>query len=417
MKTKIKITSILKPFKELFSFEGLLSLYVLSGLFKSIVAYYGLEPLVDITLVVFIFLVIIFFNELLRQRISTSINISGFILTGLWILFYLWMLTTLLYTPSDGYAYTKVFKYGTNVIFIIVIIRNQIDIQRFIRISLLLSFIIMAWYLPLRFLYFTGNSPKGYQYTRTYMGMYLSLSMPLGLFIITLITTDITFSRRKNLNYLAIAAGISGLLLMGARGPLLFMGLTLLLFLLTRRRISVIIRHHSVNIIITVFITVALAYIIFGTQINELLQLTFRRLSLLFNGLTLPNRDFGNSVNQRFELIRQSINIIFSSPRNILFGTGIGSFGLLTIGEDIRYYPHNFILEIWTELGLTGIILFSGMIIMVFKKIMINQKDFNFFPLLYITLNFMKSGNLEDMRLLFVFLAMYFIKTSQNQLQ
>lgn len=395
-----------------FSFEALLSLYVLSGLIKSILGYYEIKQFIDLSLLSFIALVISFLIEVVKNGLKLKINKDTIVLIGIWIAFYCWILISLFYTPSTQYAYTKIFKFLTNFVFILVLLRGKINLQLFIRISIFISLVIMAWYIPLRFLYLTGYSPKEYWFTREFMGMYLYLSMPLGLFIITILTSNITISKSNSISLFVLATSILGIILMGARGPLLILFIILLLYSLMQRKINTTINIK--NLFLSFFAILILIAIIspFKGQVIELFRVTFQRMLLLFKGFSSSNNDFGDSVNTRLLLLYQAINIIFSSPSNILFGTGIGSFGLLTIGEDIKHYPHNFILEIWCELGLVGLSIFVLLMLLIFRKIKLFKAGLNIYPLLYLLINFLKSSTLGDMRLFFVFMAIYFLDSN-----
>jgi len=412
MRAVVKKNLMYRFLKLGFSFEALLSLYILSGLIKSILGYYEIKQTIDLSLLSFIALIISFLIEVVKNGLKLKINKNTIVLIGIWIVFYCWILISLLYTPSTQYAYTKTLKFLTNIVFILILVRGKINLQLFIRISLFISLAMMAWYIPLRFLYLTGNSPKGYWFTKEFMGMYLYLSMPLGLFIITILTSNITISKSNSISLFIIAASILGIILMGARGPLLFLIIILLLYSLKQQKINPTI---SIKNLFRTFFAILIFIIIitlFKDQVIELFRVAFQRLLLIFKGISFSNNDFGESVNKRLLLLDQAVNIIFSSPSNSIFGTGIGSFGLLTIGEDIRHYPHNFILEIWCELGLIGLSIFIVLMTLIFRKIKLSKAGLNIYPLLYLLINFLKSSSLEDMRLFFVFMAIYFLDSN-----
>lgn len=413
MRGKIKTANLTAPLNDLISFEGLLSLYVLSGLFKSIMDYYQVDPGVDLTFLVFILICLRLFAGALSKRKIQLPSRNAMVLIAVWAVFYLWILVTLFFTPSPSYGYTKSLKIFTNVIFIIILFRGSLDFEKFVRLSLIYSLIVLAWYLPLRFLYYSGSSPRGYEYTRPFMGMYLSLSIPLGLFLTTIITTQIRAASSHLVHNAVLMIGLLGMLMMGARGPILFLLLAVVLWHLTHHKIKGRIGLKSALAMLLLLAGTILVLYFMGDKIFALIRVTIMRLSLLLEGFFTGRTDFGTSVNERLVMIREAVDLIFASPATIIFGNGIGSFGLLTIGEDIRHYPHNFILEIWCELGLTGLILFTGLLVMVFRRIRVKGGVINIFPMFYILLNFLKSGNLEDMRLMFVFMAIYFIKTER----
>lgn len=398
----------------LVSFEALTSYYVLSGLVKSVLEYYEINLPFDITVILLGLIFLSLINESLSKTEFFKLKNESAILIFLFIMFYSWMVISLIYSPSIYYAHQKVFKFLTNFIFIIIILRGNFNISLFFKISFLLVVLILLWFLPLRFLYISGQSPKGYLFTRNVMGLYLHLSMPLGMFLLFFLTSKFNFSDNRTINQIFYGIALIGMVLLGARGPILFFSLIYALYFIIHGKIRTTFSKNSILIsILTISALLILIYIV-KDQFSELFRLTIRRFSLFISGLGNSDRDFGNSVNERLEFLTQSIGIIFDSASNFLFGSGIGSFGILTIGEDIRHYPHNFILEIWCELGLIGISIFSLIVIVSVRKIRFSIDGFNIFPVLYILMNFLKSGNMEDMRLLFTILALYFIASHKT---
>ena len=83
-------------------------------------------------------------------------------------------------------------------------------------------------------------------------------------------------------------------------------------------------------------------------------------------------------------------------------GYGIGSFGLLSWGEDVRFYPHNIFLEVALEMGVVGFFFFSVLILIGFKSF---YKNNLFFYLFLISLvNAQLSGDLVGNNYIFIFL-------------
>jgi hypothetical protein len=400
-------------FRGVVSFEALVAYYVLSGLFKSVLFYYEIDIPFDITVLFMGLIILSLINDWLGNKEFLKISSDSAILIILFVLFYAWMAFTLIYTPSQNYAYEKVLKSLTNIIFIIIILRGKFNTDRFFKISLILLMLILLWFLPIRFMYISGQSPKGYWFTREIMGLYLHISMPLGMFLLYYLTSKNNFSRKRIINHVLYGIAMIGMLLLGARGPILFFVIVYFVYFFLNGKIKVAVSRKKIYYsVLTIFIILILVFV-FREEFSELANLSIGRFNLIFSGLGSSDKDFGSSINGRFEFISQAISIIFGSISNFLFGTGIGSFGILTIGEDIRQYPHNFILEIWCELGLIGILIFSSILIISIRKIRVSFNDFNVFPILYIVLNFMKSGSLSDMRLMFTILAVYFISTSK----
>jgi O-antigen ligase len=203
-------------------------------------------------------------------------------------------------------------------------------------------------------------------------------------------------------------------LLLGGRGPIFFFILVYSFFLLFHGKIKLSFRRNTLFYAIITLSALIVLIIIFREEFARLTSHTFARIKLIITGFGSTNNDYGNSVNERLEFLNQSKEIILDSFRNFLFGAGIGSFGILTTGEDIRHYPHNFILEIWCEIGLIGVTIFLSMIIVSLHKIRISKNSINIFPIVYILLSYLKSGGLEDMRLLFTFLAIYIVASNHK---
>jgi hypothetical protein len=113
------------------------------------------------------------------------------------------------------------------------------------------------------------------------------------------------------------------------------------------------------------------------------------------------------SVAKRFDQIYYSLDRIFDNAVNFLFGSGIGSFGVLYEGIDGRQYPHNVILEISFELGIIGVILFIILLLLYFKKL---RHNLNFVLIyLFLFLNSLKSYSLVDSRVMFGILSVLLV--------
>ena len=393
--------------RDAFTYEAFIAYYVLSGLIKSVL--YNLP--FDLTVLMMGLIVLTIIKDWLYKKNFLKVRNDTALLIFLFFIFYIWIAFTLIYTPSPNYAYEKVLKSLTNIVFVLIILKGDFDTSKFLKISYILIVILLAWFIPLRFLYISGHAPKGYWFTRNIMGLYLHLSMPLGMLLLFYFTSHYTFSNNRLVNSIFYGIGIVALLLLGARGPILIFALIYFVYLLIHGKLKLIISKKKLIYSILSMLILLLLIFVFSDEVLSLFNTSLDRIKLIFNGFGSPNKDFGESINGRLVLISQAFKIIFSSFSNFLFGAGIGSFGILTIGKDIRYYPHNFILEIWSELGLIGLIIFLLIVFFSIRKVRISFNDLNIFPVLYILLNFLKSGSLADMRILFTILAIYFVAT------
>jgi O-antigen ligase len=161
------------------------------------------------------------------------------------------------------------------------------------------------------------------------------------------------------------------------------------------------------------FVSISLILLFdFETMLNVFNRST-KRLSLLIEVL-VGGAEGETSVNTRFHHFSKSGEFIFQSVPKFLFGHGIGSYGVLDIGQDVRHYPHNIVLEIFIELGFFGIMLFLMIHVIIFWKNINIFKGLTFLLFIYIFLNHMKSFSLVDMRLYFGFLSFYLLSHKYN---
>ncbi|WP_281648200.1 O-antigen ligase family protein [Parendozoicomonas sp. Alg238-R29] len=136
--------------------------------------------------------------------------------------------------------------------------------------------------------------------------------------------------------------------------------------------------------------------VIFGSLILEILVTLdsplLSRIIILINGDDVSN--YG-SVGSRVDAIETSMHMIWN---HLFFGVGVGSWGEYAGYFDI-YYPHNFVMEVFSELGL-----FLGCIF-AYRYFDFFKAGYNVYSLLALMflLNQMVSGDLLDSRYVLVF--------------
>ena len=176
------------------------------------------------------------------------------------------------------------------------------------------------------------------------------------------------------------------LIILTGRGPLL----TLILILI----FNYLLRNKNFNFIkylkyLFVFVLVAAVYVYFEFEFFD-----FERFNVF------SNYKSDESVSSRFIYIQKCLDGFLDSP---IFGNGIGSTGLLISGNDTVLYPHNLFVEVLSECGLIGFILYLS--IFVFSIVIIYAKKipFEYFPILlvvlFIFIQDMKSGAFEAWRI------------------
>lgn len=138
---------------------------------------------------------------------------------------------------------------------------------------------------------------------------------------------------------------------------------------------------------------------------NHLMSRSIDRFSKFIAFLT-GNTNEDMSSMDRVYMWKFTIEKIFSKLSSVLFGYGIGSFGIMYKGIDGRAYPHNTFLESWFELGFFAMIFF----VLFFAIPLIQKRKNPFIPdavIYYLLLNIMKSYTFADMRQTYVFMALF----------
>ena len=87
--------------------------------------------------------------------------------------------------------------------------------------------------------------------------------------------------------------------------------------------------------------------------------------------------------------------------KNIWFGNGIGSFGILFLNADEYYYPHNLLLEFYIEYGIIGVLLFMLPVLLILRKSSLNYITI---ATAFYFINSMFSGDIVGNNFLFIFL-------------
>jgi O-antigen ligase len=193
---------------------------------------------------------------------------------------------------------------------------------------------------------------------------------------------------------------VYGLLISGARGPLLSSAVALVFVALLASRPHRESRRLSAWVW-TAFIS-ATAYL--AINLHEFIRMS-ERLNILGDG-------GGQSALERVSMLQASLDALSTLPV-LLAGLGIGGFSTFYRGfDDIRgAYPHNIFLEAGTELGVAGFAALTAFTIWAFaaarKAVKAGRGDAYFLSaavmglLVYTLLNALKSGDINDNRMFF----------------
>ncbi|AOV08783.1 O-antigen ligase family protein [Sporosarcina ureilytica] len=396
---------IAKGFKLVFSFEFIFMLFLFAGRFKGDSRFEWVP--VDITLLFLLWSIVIAAYILIKRKFV--FERKSLILLALYLAFSFYALITLLWSPSQVYAYEKTLHMFTLVLWALagpalIIIREKVRLKRFF-----ISVLLMSLWLFIESLIFVfaGNAGFINVLGGNYLGVGRTLS--LGIIILTSVIfyTGIKF-RVKVLLVILLAAYIYIMLSTGGRGPLLSLFPLVLIFyfasyIKTKKNLKITKKAiFSIVSMFTLFITIL---VLLST---DKVPQSLKRMMLLFG-----SDDLGASANTRVYFYKESFLLWTKNP---LLGNGIGSWPVLIGSGDSRGYAHNIILEIISELGVIGLILFLTLIFYSSRKYFfhISRNFYNMTILilfLSMLVNAMVSGDISDNRFLFTTIALMLYKS------
>lgn len=378
-----------------YNYQSLLYLLLLlSGFLKGLTLFnfgYKIE-FVKIAVILAVFDIVI---QLIRRRIHFSYSFAY--LLGIIILFYVWIIFTSIYSPSEVYKYDKIFSFLPNIIFFIYpMFIKLINFNLLIKWYTIILLPLAVLLIYLKSITWTGDIESPELFIGNLFD-YLSLGLHLGILFLLLNH----FNKNKWIQITVFALLIAS----SARAPLLItVFLTLIInykFILKFKFIKTIFNIKLIGFVVVL-------YLFFSTQILPFFSNSHSRLISLFSSSD-------SSTSSRIDMFEYSFNQPFESLTTFFMGNGIGSFGIIYMGIDQRAYPHNIILETFFELGFIGLFLGFLIILLILNNFNIKKNIFSLL-LLFVFLNAMKSSNLTDLWILFSFIGASSIANSKMQI-
>ena len=360
----------------------------LSGKLKWL-PYFNLDITLLVALLLFIFLFHDFFKSNFRVHI---IKKNLFILILFFFLIYIFSFT---YTISESFWIQKLFGLVLSLyafILPIIFVNNHKNFNRLLNLLIFFGLIINIIILLLVYfdsidLYKKGVIINGEQVN---FPDYLSLGFFIGISYFA--SLKLKYKYHIPLFFITIF----NLLVLYGRGPLILLIITVFFYfsfgpfqnLLRNLKIK---KNFFNYILLILFILLVFIYF----QKDTLLLLfddIIRRTIILFDYKNY-SEEFLSAI--RFKHISNSYEII---KDNFVFGVGLGGYGQAAFNEDINSYPHNLFLEVFTELGIFGFLIFVSINIIVFTisfSILRDKYGLIISLLFYYTfLNYMKSGGM-----------------------
>ena len=357
----------------------LLVFFVSSGFVKSFFKAANFIEL-DVTILSMVFLMLLSFFLLIRYRIK----VEQLVIIILFILFLSTYSISALYTTSESYYINKLFALtGLIFSFVFGFLSTKEVRSDFFKLYPIFSMLAVSIYFILTFSNLSAEALKDFS------GNSLVTGEMLGASILMFYFSNIRYK------YALILLSFSVMIALGARGPLLF-SLIILFFIALNN-------FHKFNFKIPVslgILVILAAFIIGSNKDNELSSSVVKTLTDGFSRFELLfSEDKGASINSRAVMITKTLEHI---DKNILFGTGVGSFGVEIYGKDFRAYPHNVPLEIWFESGVLAFLFFNLFVLTVIVYLLKNGSFLLLSLLVYQYLNMNKSSSLEELRLFFL---------------
>tara|TARA_B100001063_G_C16716184_1_gene530868 strand:- start:59 stop:1180 length:1122 start_codon:yes stop_codon:yes gene_type:complete len=347
------------------------------GIYKGYGLFYF--PLIFTYIVQALLIVILIdiFLSILNNTYKFSYN-YGYCLFFL-IIFYIIIIISLIYSPSQDYKYIKTLNFTIPLIlYAYAPLLSKINFDR-------LTYPYMILLLPIIFLVvsFKNSILNIDMMNNENQELFDYLGLGTGVSIVVIL-----------LNYFkkSIAVQIfmlSTLLMMGARGPLIFA--VLLIFFMNFRAFfndklfTIILPLGIMGILITSYFDPTETVFMYGID-------------------RMADMD-GSSNFKRLQMFQFAMFANGDSIFNIFFGRGIGSFGISYAGEDVRAYPHNILLEIFFELGIIGLLIFFAILVIALEPI-IRGKNVFVWIFILLFLNSLKSSSLTDHWLMFMYLGL-----------
>ena len=391
------------------------ALYLVAGTYKADPRLTSITRFLDFT--VFFEALTIFgtLYNIFRNRLKVVIPPRNVFLSYIFLL--ILGLASLLYTIAPIYGVNKMLRFllitSPGFFLGIILIRRRESLIRFMSVFVLLAFIMVLNIIN------GGIKPGYFGFEKALGSNYLALGRiagTAGLFTLAL------FLLNKRLLYklfflILTIFFVFGLFISGGRGPLIAfftsMFLAFVYYIVHLFHIKnglMVINKRNMKTLIYLFLFLLIIFLIIF-YFRDYFNTIFYRLSLL--------RELrGESTMERIARYKSALLSFKSSP---LFGIGIGGFSVFYKGLDVvkGAYPHDIFLELLSELGLLGFLSFVYILIKSISRGLVNIKLSNsetdiylnlalFMVMIFMLINSSVSGDINDNRLLFVFLGLAF---------
>ena len=387
----------------------LLIIFISIGLIKGWVI--GAVPMfqaVDLTLLVSVLVLIVILWELSDPEVRARFFVHQYYFTAffLWVV---WLLCTSLYAPKMDWALEKGLRFAlfglTLFVAPLVMFKSKREGMTFLKTLVAIGFIgALVLVTSMLYLAATGSFVE----LTTRLVLFSSNPIQTARFMaVCAVLTGImmTFNEKRKFIYgLVMLVFVVAILSTGSRGPVLSLFATLV-------TLGIIVGGNlrkQVGILALVGVLVVLTALFI---IPENLSARFN----VFAGGELVVTRKGlvvfSTIASRWSLWGNAIELWIRDIPHFLFGSGAGGYAALFPWRDFRY-PHNLFLEVISEFGIIGLVLFLSHAIIAVKDVVRHfRKNYSQPEVLWLgatlTVFFsaMFSGDINDNRLIWFFLS------------
>jgi len=313
------------------------------------------------------------------------------------LFFFIWYLFSATYSISDIFWVQKFLGMLLNIISFIFPILCLKKWEEFLSFNRFLAFLSILTIFAVLALKLSGNIGLLLQTSSNRLSDgvpdfpdYLNLGTIIGFGVLIFLSTS------RRIHFLLAMSGIAALVVIGARGPFLFTVIMIVVHILYRYKDKIL--------------TLRFYFYLLGVLVCIWGLLQWEGASLLVQRLSVHSYRWGSSeLDNVFRIPEFTIALNVISDF-FFFGTGLGGYGLAGYGIDDNIYPHNILLEVFSETGLFGFVLFCICLLSnvpLFTKCFKTRLGAVYVILtIYIFLNFMKSGGFIGGRYFFVYLGL-----------
>ena len=387
----------------------LLIIFISIGLIKGWVI--GAVPMfqaVDLTLLVSVLVLIVILWELSDPEVRARFFVHQYYFTAffLWVV---WLLCTSLYAPKMDWALEKGLRFAlfglTLFVAPLVMFKSKREGMTFLKTLVAIGF-IGALVLVTSMLYLAATGSFVELITRLVLFSSNPIQTARFMAVCTVLTgIMMTFNEKRKFIYgLVMLVFVVAILSTGSRGPVLSLFATLV-------TLGIIVGGNlrkQVGILVLVGVLVVLTALFI---IPENLSARFN----VFAGGELVVTRKGlvvfSTIASRWSLWGNAIELWIRDIPHFLFGSGAGGYAALFPWRDFRY-PHNLFLEVISEFGIIGLVLFLSHAIIAVKDVVRHfRKNYSQPEVLWLgatlTVFFsaMFSGDINDNRLIWFFLS------------